>query len=125
MKPGVKHSSNTFNLDTKKVAISSVFLGRRGNIKLWLSVPLNFMSINKRHIPLNRSLNREHHTPVTLSPQITVHSVLASAGICLHHISVFTAAGGLGVVRMGGKSESEISGDERLEKGGTSRAHCR
>ena len=51
-------------------------------------MPLNFMFINKRHIPLNNSLNREHGTPVTLSPQITVHSILASAGIRLHHISV-------------------------------------
>lgn len=74
------------------------------------------MFINKRHIPVNNSLNREHGTPVTLSPQITILSILASAGICLHHIGVLIGGAA------GGKSESEVSGDERLERGDTSRA---
>lgn len=74
-------------------------------------MPLNSTSINKRHVPLNNSLNREHHH------FISSDNYPFYFGFSCYLLALHQRLDGGGV---GGKSESEASGDKRLGKGDTS-----
>lgn len=66
------------------------------------------MSINKRHVPLNNSLNRQH------CHFISPDNYPFYSGFSCYPLALHQHLDGGGV---GGKSESEASGDKRLGEG--------